>query len=419
VNGQAWVLFLPAVLVTAAATEPLRGLLVGLGASLGITIAGVVSHTMTAAGVGRLVVLLPVFPAVGAAAGALASSARNAVKAEAEHHAALERDVTRLSEVLSEVAGGDLSRVPAVPEGATAASTALAVAFADTLLALRRLVRQVTGVVEQIARNAGDVVRTAEEHTSGVTSQTSAVHQTTSTIEELAATAATIAETAERVSKYAGATLRHVYEGEEAVEASNGAMERIAHDVEELAERARGLGERTRRIGATLSVIDDISRQTGMLALNAAIEAARVGEHGRGFSLVADEVRKLADRAQDATARISEIVDDIVRETDATIGASEEGASAVQVGRRLSEEVVAALARISSMVDRTTAAAREISVATRQQRAASDAVVLAMSQVTASSGRYEAGSTRYAAAAAALDALATSLSDTAGKFNVG
>jgi len=418
VAGPAWVLFLPIVLVSGAVAGPLRGLAIGAAAAGCVYAAAGISHTMDVAGLGRLVVLLPTFPAAGWSAGALAGLARQAAETAQRRRAALEEDVRALSALLGRVAAGDLSRVPAVREGADPVTASMAVTFADTLLALRRLVRQMDGVADQLATRALDLAGTAEQDAAATESQVSAVAETTTTIEQLATTAGAIAETAVRVSQFAGTTRRDVDAGVRAVQESNQAMERIADRVSDLARRADGVKDRIGRIAMTTRVIDELAKRTSVLAVNATIEAARAGEHGQGFTNVAAEVGTLAGRARDATARIAGIVAELESEAHATAEASRDGDEAVAIGAELQQDVVDALGRIAAMVDRTTHASREISEATRQQRAASDAVVSAMTTVTSASDRYREGSRLHAEAAVRLRDLATALRHALGGFKV-
>jgi methyl-accepting chemotaxis protein len=416
--GPAWVLFLPVVLVTGAVLGPVLGLSIGAGAAAAIYAAAGISGTLSAAGAGRLIVVLPACPAAGWAVGAFGQLAREAARDAAARRRALETDVARLSAVLTEVAEGNLTRVPAPGEHADQVATSLAVVFADTLLALRRLVRQMDTVSHQLADSATELSSSADQHVAGVEAQTSAVAQTTSTVEQLAATAGSIAETAIRVSQFAGATRIDVDHGADAVQRTDTALTAIADRVTDLSQRAELLTDRIARVGETTRIIDELARRTTILAVNASIEAARAGEHGRGFATVADEVNRLAERAREATARIGDIVRELEQEAMATASAGREGIEAVSVGAALHQEVADALVRIAEMVDHTTMAAHEITEATRQQRGASDAVVHAMATVTATGERYRTGSRGHADAARRLRDLADGLTATLGGFRV-
>src|SRR3990167_8201789 len=65
-----------------------------------------------------------------------------------------------------------------------------------------------------------------------------------------------------------------------------------------------GVQNRTQAIDGFLLDVEKLADQTSLLALNAEIEAARVGEHGRGFSVVAAEVRRLSKRSHEFSDRI-------------------------------------------------------------------------------------------------------------------
>jgi PAS domain S-box-containing protein len=271
-----------------------------------------------------------------------------------------------------------------------AAQIAGTIAGAQLYEEMKQMVKQIGNAGLQISTSSAQIRAASEEQATGVAGQSSAISQVTTTIEELDTTATRIAKNAENVARIAGDTLT--------------GMQEINAKVNETSRKILSLGEKSQSIGNITKLIDDIADQTNLLALNAAIEAARAGEVGRGFAVVAQEVRKLAERSSESTEEIRQLINEIQGETNSTIMSIEGSTKWVKKGLEMIEE--------------TAKSAKEISIATQQQKFASDQVVQAMREIDSVTKQFVSSTQQATASAAQLNTLSEELKSAISDFKL-
>lgn len=182
-------------------------------------------------------------------------------------------------------------------------------------LAMKMQASELRAVVGRIGDSSKGLKGSAESLASTIEQTNVRVHEQQSQTEQVASAmhemSATVQEVARNAAYAADGTVEAQQSADEGRVVVNDAIRSIrdvASDVEQAADVINQLNSNADNIGTVVDVIRSIAEQTNLLALNAAIEAARAGEQGRGFAVVADEVRTLAQRTQQSTQEIQDIV---------------------------------------------------------------------------------------------------------------
>jgi methyl-accepting chemotaxis protein len=339
---------------------------------------------------------------------------RLAALAQAQARTRVEAEAV-LVEALGHLSSGDLVRCSARGHGLPGE---LAPAFESATAALGVLAQQIQSSSIEVAGAASGVNQIASELASGSSEQAASVVEITAAMEELARTAFQIAENAASQAELAQRAEESGDVGAAAVEEAVAGVEEVKKRISGIADRADSLGARSKEIYRVLDLITEISQETHILSLNAAIEAAAAGEHGRRFSVVAEEVRRLAQRSQESVESVRALLDEFAGSIRATVVATEEGskeASRVLERARAAASAIDELRRASGDTARV---AREISLATQQQNAASDEVVLTLKEVSQVVQRMADGLKQFTSTADRLNHLGLQIQMLAQSFHL-
>ncbi|OON36539.1 methyl-accepting chemotaxis protein II [Izhakiella australiensis] len=243
---------------------------------------------------------------------------------------------------------------------------------------------------DAIYSGAGEISAGGNDLSSRTEEQAASLEQTAASMEQLSATVKLNSDNAQQAAELARAA-------SVTAESGGSVVSSVVTTMQEISDSSQQISQIT-------AVIDEIAFQTNILALNAAVEAARAGEQGRGFAVVAGEVRSLAGRSATAAKEIKNLIDKSV----SRVGT---GSQQVSDAGDAMKEIVAAVNRVTSIMD-------DIATASGEQRRGIEQVSLAVSQMDSVTQQNAALVEESAGAASTLESQAGQLRQAVSVFRI-
>ncbi|MFT7184776.1 MAG: methyl-accepting chemotaxis protein [Pseudohongiellaceae bacterium] len=216
---------------------------------------------------------------------------------------------------------------------------------------LQTMFNSIGGGVSTLVTSSETLRHAAENTKKSIVTQHHEIQQAASAITQMSTSAHEVLGNVQNAADKAQATLTLSAQGEKIVNDSREANQNLASQVDHASDVIDELSQDTNEITVVLTVIENIAEQTNLLALNAAIEAARAGESGRGFAVVADEVRTLAQRTQESTGQIQDIINRLKVGSQNAVDSMEISKESSNVAVELADSVQLAFNNINQSVD--------------------------------------------------------------------
>ncbi|WP_415906654.1 methyl-accepting chemotaxis protein [Neptuniibacter sp. QD72_48] len=229
------------------------------------------------------------------------------------------------------------------------------------------LLKTVQTVARNTERHVTNVVEATSDASNGVSRQYEDIELVAAAMTEMSATVQEVANNAVEAEQAAQETDTHAKSGGDVVGQSGNQAQEMLTMLNKTASAIKELEAETLAVGNVTSVINDIAEQTNLLALNAAIEAARAGDQGRGFAVVADEVRTLAQRTQQSTQEIQQIIERLQSKAESAVSSMGVSTDLADRSSELANSAAAVLEQIISSANTISSMNTMISTAAEQQ----------------------------------------------------
>jgi methyl-accepting chemotaxis protein len=258
----------------------------------------------------------------------------------------------------------------------------------------------------------------AEDSNTSIEQQFSMTQQVSDAVDKMISAIQNVGSSIEQVASDVNEVSGAAGNGQLVINETISSLKALGEEISKAALVVDELATSGEQVSNVLEVITQIADQTNLLALNAAIEAARAGEHGRGFAVVSDEVRTLANRTQESTQEINNIISAFKQGSEAAVMAMRRSEEQAQETIKMADGAGNSLTEITGLSNKINQNTSLVSKASQEQGIALSGIHENISSLSASAEEARIVAHKTQDAAKVLSDNVNSMNAVVGEFKI-